>query len=99
MVKELDKKKLVPNALTIDALIRGQCVRKNPECGFQLYKSVIKSGCRPNEDTIQMLMSSFVQNDDYDGAFCVFKEMLERPVGPDSAILGELCRVFRSMER
>nr|XP_043622462.1 pentatricopeptide repeat-containing protein At4g26680, mitochondrial [Erigeron canadensis] len=99
LVQELDKKKLVPNASTFAALIRGQCVRRNPERGFQLYKSMRKSGCRPIVDTVKMLMSSFVQNDDYDGVFCLFKEMLERPIGPDSVILTELCKGFSQVWR
>ncbi|GKC89297.1 putative reverse transcriptase domain-containing protein, partial [Tanacetum coccineum] len=38
-------------------------------------------------------------NDDYDGAFCVFKEMLERPVSPDSVVLSKLCKGFSQGQR
>ncbi|XP_076935679.1 uncharacterized protein LOC143602476 [Bidens hawaiensis] len=91
LVQELDKKKLVPNASTFAALIRGQCVQKNPDRAFELYKSMIKSGCRPNVETIKMMVISFLKNDDFDGASGVFKEVLERPVGPDSVIWSKLC--------
>ncbi|KVH92844.1 Pentatricopeptide repeat-containing protein [Cynara cardunculus var. scolymus] len=92
LVKELDKKKLVPNSSTFAALIRGQCARKNPDRALKLYKSMLKSGCRPNEHTLKMLMLCFLQNDDYGGVFDVLKEMLERPVGPDLAVLRKLCK-------
>ncbi|CAH1436095.1 unnamed protein product [Lactuca virosa] len=73
LVKELDKKKLVPNSSTFSSLIKAQCARKYPDRGFQLYKIMVKSNCRPNEDTVKMLILSFLQTDDYDGAFGVFK--------------------------
>ncbi|CAH1436080.1 unnamed protein product [Lactuca virosa] len=73
LVKELDKKNLVPNSSTFSALIKAQCARKNPDRGFQLDKSMVKSNLFPNEDTVKMLILSFLQTDDYDGAFGVFK--------------------------
>ncbi|CAH1436085.1 unnamed protein product [Lactuca virosa] len=94
LVKELDKKKLVPNSSTFFALIKAQCARKNPDRGFQLYKSMVKSNCRPNVNTVKMLILSFLQTDDYDGAFGVFKKMLERPIGPDLVVLSGLCTGF-----
>ncbi|CAH1436089.1 unnamed protein product [Lactuca virosa] len=55
---------------------------------------MVKSNCRPNEDTMKMLILSFLQTDDYDGAFGVFKEMIKRPIGPDLVVLSGLCNGF-----
>ncbi|XP_042003647.1 LOW QUALITY PROTEIN: pentatricopeptide repeat-containing protein At4g26680, mitochondrial-like [Salvia splendens] len=89
MVKELDRKKLVPNSSTFAALISitGQCVRNNPDRAFEIYRSMIRSGCQPNRATFQMLMSAFIKSEDYEGAVRVLKEMMERAIAPDSDAL------------
>jgi pentatricopeptide repeat protein len=69
LVKELD------NASTFSALIYGKCMRKNFERAFQIYKSMLRSGCQPNERTFKMLVSTFCKNEDFDGAVQVLKEM------------------------
>ncbi|KAK7833442.1 pentatricopeptide repeat-containing protein [Quercus suber] len=89
LVKKLDKENLVSNASTFSALIRGQCVRKNSEHAFQLYKSMVRSGCCLNEQTFKMLISTFCRNEDFDGAVQVLWEMIERSLTPDSGILSE----------
>ncbi|KAJ1420253.1 Tetratricopeptide-like helical domain superfamily [Sesbania bispinosa] len=85
LIKELDKENLVPNSSTFSALITGQ--------------SMIRSGCSPNENTFQMLISAFCKNDDFDGAVQVLRDMLHRVITPDSSILSELysglCRCGR----
>ncbi|GFZ05274.1 tetratricopeptide repeat (TPR)-like superfamily protein [Actinidia rufa] len=91
LVKELDSKKLIPNSSTFYALISGQCEGKNYERAFQLSKSMIRCGCHPNEHTLKILISTFLENEDFDGAILVLREMLERSVAPDSAMLSELC--------
>ena len=55
------------------------------------YKSMIRCGCHPNEHTLKILISTFLENEDFDGAVLVLREMLERSVAPDSAMLSELC--------
>ncbi|KAJ0054322.1 hypothetical protein Pint_01852 [Pistacia integerrima] len=71
-------------------LITGQCVRKNSERAFQLYKSMIRSGYHPSKNTLEMLISTFCKNDDFDGAVEVLQDMLERRITPDSVVLSEL---------
>ncbi|XP_020421504.1 pentatricopeptide repeat-containing protein At5g39710-like [Prunus persica] len=73
LVKELDRKRFVPNAATFSALIEGQCVRKNSDRAFELCKSMIRSGYHPDEHTFKMLISSFCNNRDFDGAVEVLK--------------------------
>ncbi|KAL5753550.1 hypothetical protein ACOSP7_021770 [Xanthoceras sorbifolium] len=86
---------LTYNALILglckQALITGQCVRKNSEHAFQLYKTMVKSGCHPNKHTFEMLMSTFCENEDFDGAINIIQEMLERCMAPDTGILSEIC--------
>ncbi|KAF5743770.1 hypothetical protein HS088_TW08G00357 [Tripterygium wilfordii] len=89
LVKELDKN-FVPNASTFSALITGQCVRRNSDRAFQLYKIMVRSGCHPNEHTFRMLISTFCKNEDFDGALLVLEEMIERAIPPDLSILSEI---------
>jgi pentatricopeptide repeat protein len=58
---------------------------------FQIYKSMLRSGCHPNEHTFKMLVSTFCKNEDFDGAVQVLKEMFERSMAPDSGSLSEIC--------
>ncbi|KAL3573017.1 hypothetical protein D5086_026921 [Populus alba] len=87
---ELDKENLVPNASTFSALISGQCARKNSDRAFQLYKSMVRSGCHPNEQTFKMLTSAFVKNEDFEGAFNVLMDMFARSMASDSNTLLEI---------
>lgn len=91
LVRELDEKNLVPNASTFSALIYGQCVQKNSERAFQIYLSMIKGGFIPCDQTCRMLLSTFYENEDYDGAVQLLNEMLKRHKAPDLNSLCELC--------
>ncbi|KAG5545771.1 hypothetical protein RHGRI_018057 [Rhododendron griersonianum] len=55
--------------------------------------------CNAYLNTFKMLISTFCMNEDFDGAVQVVREMLERSMSPDSAILSELCHRLRQCGR
>ncbi|CAN1189499.1 Pentatricopeptide repeat-containing protein At4g26680, mitochondrial [Linum perenne] len=75
---------MVPNASTFSALIGGQCVRNNPDRAFQLYKTMVRSGCHPNKQTFDVLIAAFCKNKDFEGACRVLLEMLDKCITPTS---------------
>ena len=91
LVEELDKKKLVPNVTTFSAFIIRQVIRKNSKWAFQLYRTMRGSGCHPNEHTFQMLISALCDNEDFDGAVQVLRDMFERCITLDSNIISKPC--------
>ncbi|KAL5861729.1 hypothetical protein ACOSQ4_003025 [Xanthoceras sorbifolium] len=80
MFSEMKAINVAPNIVTYNTLINGFSQTGNCEMGgrlykrwknfehtFQLYKTMIKSGCHPNKHTFEMLMSTFCENEDFDG--------------------------------
>lgn len=68
---------LAPNASTFSALIYRQCVTEKPDRGLKTLKSMIRSGCCPNYETLEFLKTSFCKCGDFDGVVQVLKVMKE----------------------
>ncbi|XP_038703652.1 pentatricopeptide repeat-containing protein At4g26680, mitochondrial-like [Tripterygium wilfordii] len=95
LYEEMARNEVKADVLTYNALIlglckEGQCVRRNSDRAFQLYKIMVRSGCHPNEHTFRMLISTFCKNEDFDGALRVLEEMIESAIPPDLSILSEI---------
>ncbi|WZZ25966.1 hypothetical protein YC2023_009367 [Brassica napus] len=52
---------------------------------------MIRSGCHPNEETFNVLISAFCKNEDFDGAVQVLREMVRRSVPFDSRTVHQVC--------
>ncbi|KAG8037918.1 hypothetical protein GUJ93_ZPchr0006g46246 [Zizania palustris] len=89
LLRELETAKLERNASTFSALIIGWCKMQNSERALQLLNAMKKSGFHPNYPTYKMVISSFCKNKDFEGVIDVMRDMLERCIAPDKALLHE----------
>ncbi|CAN1246572.1 Pentatricopeptide repeat-containing protein At4g26680, mitochondrial [Linum grandiflorum] len=90
LVKELvEKEKIDPTASTFAALISGQCVRNDPDRGWQLYKAMARSGFGPNKETFNVLVDAFYKKKDFEGAVQVLLEMFDKCATPASSFVAD----------